>query len=548
MAYNKPGVEVSQVQKTKSAVLNTPDLEGVIVGNAYWWQDPTWEDSGSQLYNSVWGTKFVSNGNPVTIPLSDINPVYNDIVAGDGELVIVDLLGVSGPSTGKTMHLKYGTDFSVNETTNTITCSGMTETGGTSEFLVKVGFRAKNPNAVGFKVIGSSTEIEELLGEAVSWNPLAFGVNIAMNNSGTKFNALGVEWTADPGSNAINAINDVLSLKDIFAIGVATHKITASDLKAHCSTQSLPENKKERIAFVNNVISYPDNPTTLTSTQRATIAAAVRDANSAIGSQRVYSIHPDRAFVVETRHISTIKPSWINKSFNYTTTIDFTTYGPYAKFVADTVVGGIKYKAGQDITESVWTNLMANNWAGASGMVTVYAPVPGYYYTAQACGQVIGTTPEQPLTNVAGSGLAKTYGSQDIFSEAELNIMAEGGTWIMTQDSEFGPIYCRHQMSTDITSVAKRELSVVKALDYTAKFMRKSLKPYIGKYNITPAFIDLVDSILFNVGRFLVRMGVIEDLKVLSVTQNELQQDVLEAEVNVLPKYPVNYIKIKLTF
>lgn len=543
MAYVKPGVEVSQVQNTKSAILISPDLEGVVVGNAYWWQDPAWEDSSSTLHNSVYKTRFKSNNDSLSVALSDINSVYNDLNAGDEELVIVDLLGVSGLNTGKTIHLQYGKDYSANATTDTVTISGMTETSAT-EYLVKVGFRAKKADAVGFINLASAEEIDEVLGAKVSWNPLAYGVKIAMENSASKFNALGVAV----GSSEIDSINDVLSLKEVYAIAPVSHKVTPGALKAHCETQSLPTNKKERIAFVNNVVSYPDNPTGLTTTQRATVAAAVRDSNVSVGSKRVYSIHPDRAFVVETRHISSIKPSWINKSFDDSTTVDFTTYGPYAKFVSDTTVGGIKYKAGQNITEAVWKKLMDNDWAGPSGLVTVYAPVPGYYFTAQAAGQVIGSAPQQPLTNVAGSGLIKTYGSQDIFSEADLNTMAEGGTYIMTQDAEYAPIYSRHQMSTDITSVARRELSVVKAIDYVAKYIRKGLKPYIGKFNIDPGLIDLIGTILYGIGKFLVKEGIIADLKVVSVAQDDLQNDVLNVEVSILPKYPVNYIKVKLTF
>lgn len=547
MAYNKPGVEVSQVQTTSSTILTTPDLEGVVVGNAFHWQDITWDSEDSQ-HNSVLATKFTSDGSPMTFNLSAINSEFNDILAGDGDLVIVDLLGVSGVSTGITLHLEIGDDFSVDETSNSVTISGMTETDGETDYLVKVGYRAARPGAVGYNVITSSSEIAEILGEPVSWNPLAYGVNMAMNNSATSFNALGVAWAASPGTAAIDAINDILSLKDVFVIAPVTHNIDAASLKTHCDTYALPENKKERVAFVNTVITYPGDPTTLTSTQRATLSASIRDASTAIGSKRVYTIHPDLGYELETRHISTIKPSWINKSFDYFTTIDFSTYGPYAQFVSDVIVGGIKYKAGQNITEAVWRKLMDNNWAGSSGMVTVYAPIPGFYYTAREAGQVIGTGPSQSLTNVAGSGFAKTFGSQDIFSEANLNTMAEGGTWIMTQDSTYGPLYCRHQMSTDITSVAKREMSVVKSIDYVSKFLRKILKPYIGKFNITNDFLDLLNSILYGGGKFLVKLNVIRDLKILSVAQDELEQDVINVEVNVLPLYPVNYIKIKLTF
>ena len=45
MAYVKPGVEVTQVQNTATPVLVAPDLEAVVVGKGYYWQDPTLDSS-----------------------------------------------------------------------------------------------------------------------------------------------------------------------------------------------------------------------------------------------------------------------------------------------------------------------------------------------------------------------------------------------------------------------------------------------------------------------------------------------------------------------
>lgn len=178
----------------------------------------------------------------------------------------------------------------------------------------------------------------------------------------------------------------------------------------------------------------------------------------------------------------------------------------------------------------------------------VLAPVPGSYYCAANAGLLISQRPEQPLTNLPIAGLVKTYGSQDYFSEAQLNSMAGGGTYIMTQDVSNGPIYSRHQVSTDITSVAYRELSVTKALDYTAKFIRDGIKPYIGKNVISPAFMKLLNSVLVSQGLFLVRDGVLNDFKVAKIEQDNASKDTVNVEVSVLVKYPVNYIKIKLVF
>ena len=103
-------------------------------------------------------------------------------------------------------------------------------------------------------------------------------------------------------------------------------------------------------------------------------------------------------------------------------------------------------------------------------------------------------------------------------------------------------------MSTDVTSVAYRELSVTKSLDYTAKFIRSGLQPYIGVNVVSPEFLKLLNSVLVSQGLFLVRDGVLNDFKVSSVAQDQASKDTINVEVVVLVKYPVNYIKIKLVF
>lgn len=548
MAYVRPGVEVRQVQKSQTPVLITPDLEGCIVGNGYWWQELGWDNPGDVLRHSLYDGIY--DGIALDISLSGINSQYHDVLTADENLVLVDLLGISGPDTGQVTHLKNaalydGGDFSVNS--NVITISGMTTT---STYLVRAGFRAKREDTLGFHLMSSMSDIEETFGEIVSWNPLTFGLYVAMINASRKMYALNIDPEEDQSEEVIGKINDVLSLKEVYAIAPVTHKVNASDLITHANTYSEPEMKKERIFIYNGIVSYEGgDPTSMSSTQRNDTAEGIRDTNAAYQAKRLVSTHPDVAYVMETRHISTISPAWVTASFTTFTTQNFETYGPYCKFVADIFIGTTKYKAGQNITTAIWETLLTSDWGGKTGMVTVYAPVPGFYFNAMIAGQAIGTTPEQPLTNVPGAGLKSTFGSQDLFSEADLNIMAEGGTYILTQDTDTSPIYSRHQMTTDITSIAKRELSIVKAIDYTAKFVRKALKPFIGRFNITPSFIALVNTILVGVGNILVRdVGVLNDFKTVSVYQDPIAPDTLRAEIEVLPKYPVNYIKVTLVF
>jgi hypothetical protein len=579
MGYVKPGVSITQVQKSSTPILVTPDLEAVIIGDGFWIQDITWDNLGDPLRNSVASATFtteasltgslgdltqgntkmlVASGvNATQIALSGINPLYYDVTThNNADLVHVDLVGISGYYTGVTRHLVNGVDFTVSD--NTINIKARAEyaedgiTVKQTKYIVKVGFRAvRSTTSVNtFKKLETANDVENQIGEAVTYNPLAFGAFLAMKNSGASVNVIQLEYSAsNPSAKVTSALDDILSTKDVYAIAPVTHNVDIVGLKTHCETYSSAINKKERIAIVNKEVAYNGDANVLTAASKDTIAANIRDGNSIYQSRRVYSIHPDCGYVIENRPLVTVKPSWIQKSFDYFSTKNFgddsNKFG-LAKLATDATINGVVYKSGSFITEALWTLLYNSNYGG-SGLVTVLVPVPGYFFSAAVAGQVIGKNPEQPLTNVPIAGFNSVYGSQDIFSEADLNKMAEGGTYILTQDA-VDTVYSRHQMSTDITSVAKRELSVTTALDYTAKFIRKSLKPYIGNTNITPDFLKLVNTILVGTGLTLVRQGVVNDIKVGTVSVDDLNPDTILAEVNVLVKYPVNYIKITLVF
>lgn len=541
MGYTKPSVEVSQEQKNNTPVFTTPDLETCLIGHSYEWIDPTLESSIIGTFDGGSEFQFTLSGNSTNYDVKD-----------DEQLVVVDLLGVSGDDIGTVKHLLYGTEFSVNSAMDgtLITCSG-TSTSDGSKYQVRAGYRAKNLLTEGVYDLVSISDIEETLGKIVSWNPLAYGAQIAISNSAASVKVLNVELPASGVSGAtdvLDAVNDYLGQTDVYVLAPMSQKITYAGLKTHCDTYSEPAEKKERVAFVNNVISYSDEPKLLSSTDKTTLAGTLRDEAAAIQSKRVYIVRPDAGYVLENRHISTIKPSWIEKSFANTTTMSFSTNKLYAKFVSDIIINGVKYKANTLITEDLWSTLINSGWGGSTGLVDVLVPVPGYYYVAQAAGQAIGTSPSQSLTNVAGTGIKETFGSQDIFTETLLNKIAEGGNWIYTQDSKTGAIYCRHQLSSDMTSVAKREFSITKALDYASKFIRLGLKPYIGKYNITTAFLSLVETILNGIGRYLVRENVIKDFKVIQVRQDEINPDTLYIDMEIKVLYPVNYIKVTLIF
>jgi len=535
MAYVKPGIEVTQVQGTSSPILTEPTLNATVVGEPHYWQDPS-ED------NSVWETTY--SGVTATISLSDFGNGYTDVSANDDGLVVVDIQSTAGANVGQVLHLKPTDHFSVTTgASGSITVSGALTVGGATitAGTVRVGYRAAKADGLGWKQLNSLETIKSELGDTVSWNPLAYAANIAQANSASIVTSYGAT-DADGTDTLAN-----LGLHDTYALAFIDDDVSKTLIKAHCETYSNATNKKERVAFVSSQIAWRSSTEwPAGATAKNNTAADVRDANAAVSSKRVFSVHPDLAYVRETRHVSTISPAFLAESFGEVFSGTLATYEAECELVSTvTLTNGTKYLAGTKVSATIFEALRAD---GGFTTLDVYAPVPGSYYCAANAGLLISQRPEQPLTNMAIGGLVRTKGSQDYFSESDLNIMAEGGTYIMTQDTPSGPIYSRHQMSTDVTSVAKRELSITKALDYTAKFIRKGLKPYIGVNVISPAFLKLLQSVLVSQGLFLVRDGILNDFKVSAVAQDGASKDTINVEINVLVKYPVNYIKIKLVF
>jgi len=100
MAYQKPGVEISQVQGTATPILNPADLPSVIVGPGYNIQAFT-EALDAQ------GDPIVYSGLSQVIDLADTNADWYEVTAADraAYLPYIDLIGIQGPVAGLTKHL-----------------------------------------------------------------------------------------------------------------------------------------------------------------------------------------------------------------------------------------------------------------------------------------------------------------------------------------------------------------------------------------------------------------------------------------------------------
>ena len=77
--------------------------------------------------------------------------------------------------------------------------------------------------------------------------------------------------------------------------------------------------------------------------------------------------------------------------------------------------------------------------------------IPGYYITAGLAGMIASQLPQQPFTNFSMVGYSKVYGTDDTYSENQLDVIADGGRYVLKNLA--GGIAARHQRSTSNTTI-----------------------------------------------------------------------------------------------
>ena len=534
MAYQKPSVTVKQTQKSNSLVYPDPQFQSCVVGPGYYWQDPAREDDE---INAVYSGQYESA--QIIMSGGDFTDEHGDNIIDD--TVIVDLVrtkkdAASDGTIGEVKHLVKNTDFTVSGDSITVNADIPEFDGTEDKANIRVGFASERSDIIdNFERINEAQQIRDWVGEPVSWNPLAFGAEIMLTSSGAATNIIGTNPSNGDHGNAISILE---MKKDIYTIAPLT-QVAAENEKylSHVVEMSKPENKGERIVFTNRkVSSYLGDPEPHSVSDKDAAAQAIQDYSASRGERRFFAIHPDGAFVRERRHVSTLRQSFIQAIFGNNFTL-------LPRFISSRKIGNQSYKSFQEIDGTVVDNLINNG----IDYITVYAPVPGYYFNPAVAGQVVRKEPEQPLTNSGISSISRVYRSNDYFSERQLNTIAEGGTWIM-QELSPDAIVNRHQLSTDALSIEARELSITNSVDFVAKYVRDLLSPVIGKRVISDSFLQEVRASLNGAAETLVNNGRVRSLNIIDVYQDDLQPDTLRVTLSVEPFFPVNNIKIELIF
>lgn len=429
---------------------------------------------------------------------------------------------------------------------------------------VYIAYRALRTDLIGaIQTITTTGDITGLLGNPDDRNPLALGVELAMANSITQILAVAVPSDDLLGyETALQLIEDAR----VYTIVPLTQSIDIlTACQQHAEQLSTPAQAHWRIAAVstaipttqaigpynaslvnansgNNAITNSNGKYLLTVSNATFMSDGVVPGDivqitastgspSQVGTHQVTQVVSNQQLIIAGTGIATAVSYYITRNL---------TKAQQAAYVAG-------------VSSTYLSNRVINcpNQAGVivNGM-TKY--LPGYYFMCGVAGLIAGLPSQAGLTNIAMSGFADVRFSNFYFTRAQMDVMASAGTFLVVQEAQGSLPYIRHELTTDMSTLAYREIQQVKNWDYLSYFFYDIAKPYIGKWNITPDSLNVLRQ-QFNAGgqmlkgRKLPKIGApLVDFNIKSLTQDPVNTDNVLVEIPIKMPVPMNYISLYL--
>lgn len=264
------------------------------------------------------------------------------------------------------------------------------------------------------------------------------------------------------------------------------------------------------------------------------------DNDFAIGEHRITNVISNKEIEIEQ----------VPGITSLVTNLDYEVYRELTKDEQAAIIGSYSSSIGSRRMIHLWPDEL--DVASGNEIVTV----PGYFGCCAVGALVTGLPSQQGFTNLSISGyLGMNHGGgfNNYFKDSQLNVMADGGTFILQQDGDGEALYIRHQLTTDRSAIVFQELSLTKNIDFASKFMRRNYKSFIGPYNIVDTTLDdlktRAKSILTYLSETTVQPkigGVIRSGRLTRLIESETQPDTVLATFRCRFPFPLNNIDLTL--
>ena len=434
-------------------------------------------------------------------------------------------------------------------------------------------------------------DVETRLGTIHPDNPLAQGVYNAIANSGDRSVYYMAVPTADH-AGFMRALDRASLNESVYGFAPLTQdRDVLTAVEAHINSMSTEENKRWRIGFFGTAM--PTDVSVYDTTKHPSgeiYYATVEDDPRTSGAD--FSMV---RFVTESGDPSTFTHALEDVRVGDKVRINFAqdpwgavTYGEYtvSELMSNTMIK-IDTSLAAPVTiptkVEVWHDYSVQEMTEAMAAISssfanrrIYHVFPSLlgafgvqqtseFAAAAVAGLCSSVPPQQGLTNIEINGFDDLPMVYSTLNRTQLNLLAGNGTMILMQDVAGGPVYIRHQVSTNTASgdLNQTELSVTKNLDSISYYFARRLAPFIGRYNITPEMLTVIrtqiDDGLFFLGAFT-GIGLLGPQIILEgdpargitgtsierVEQHPTLMDHVVAVVNVRLPYPLNVIQLHL--
>lgn len=429
---------------------------------------------------------------------------------------------------------------------------------------VHIAYRALRRDLNGaIQTITTVDELEGVLGAPSDRNPLSLGVQLALANTVTQVLAVAIS------SDDLLGYQDALDLVEdakVYSLVPLTQSIDVlTTFQQHAEQLSTPQRAAWRLALVSTAIPTvkeigPWNEDLVNANSGNNAITNVNGRFILTSSNATFM--SDGVVPGDLVHITagTGTPSPVGAH-----QVKQVISNQQIEIVASGVATSVSYFVRRNLTKSQQAAHVAGNSSTFRSNRVVHCPneagviidgvtkyLPGYYFMCGVAGLVAGLPAQSGLTNIALAGFVDVRNSNFYFTRAQMDTMAAAGTFLMVQESQGSIPYVRHELTTDMSVLQYRELQQVKNWDYLSYFFYDVVKPFIGKWNITPDSLDTLRQSLVAggkmlQGRKLPKVGPpLVDFKIKSLAQDTNNTDNVIVEIPIKMAVPMNYVSLYL--
>lgn len=405
-----------------------------------------------------------------------------------------------------------------------------------------------------------------VLGAATDENPLALGVELALANTTGRIKAVAV--SSNDLSGYLQAL-DLMENNRVYALVPLTQSVDIlSAFQVHAEQMSTPENAAWRIALLNTAVPSvkyigqfsPDLVNANSGNNAVTLVGSdfvLNSSNSQFISDGVVpgdvvkvTAHTAAAQVVTSMTVLTVlsNQQLIVGAPIALAAVSFYVQRNLSRTQQADAIAAASTTFGSHRVIHVQPDLVGVIVDGT----TKY--LPGYYLCCAISGLVSGLPSQQSLTNIGIAGVVDLKHSNFYFTRAQLSTISASGTLLLAQESQGTIPYVRHSLTTDMTVLQYRELSVVKDIDFLSYFFHDILKGLIGKYNIVPETLQILRTTIIAgaellKGKKLPKIGApLVSYQIKTLKQDPVNKDQVIIEMPVELPFPLNYVNLYLIY